>query len=64
MKKLLCDICLAEVNNYGHWYGGEKPRNMYEIKCIDSYDDSDTYDGIIICHKCIQKMIMNEESED
>lgn len=64
MKKLQCDFCYAEVNNYGHWYNGEKPRSMYVLKCVDEFN-SDAYDGMIICHKCITKMFsyIKKESE-
>ena len=64
MKILHCDSCHAEVNDYAHWYNDEKPRNMYELKCLHECD-SDTYDGMIICHKCIAELLHTaERSED
>jgi len=63
MKILQCDSCHAKVNNYGYWYKGEIPRNMYELRCVNE-SDSDTYDEMIICHKCIQKLFHKAESEN
>lgn len=63
MRTLQCDSCHAEVNDYGHWYNGETPRNMYELKCVHE-SDSNTFEGMIICHECIQKLLHNAESED
>lgn len=57
-----CDICKASVNNFGHWYDSKKNRNMYELKCLHD-SGSITYEGMIICHKCIQKLFNNNESE-
>ena len=63
MKILHCDSCHTEVNDYSHWYNDEQPRNMYELNCIHECG-SDTYDGMIICHKCIAKLLHKQESED
>ena len=62
MRTLQCDSCHAEVNDYGHWYNGETPRNMYELKCVHE-SDSNTFEGMIICHECIQKLLHKAESE-
>lgn len=56
MKILRCDCCHAEVNDYSKWSNGSKPRSMYELHCIHEYD-SDTYEGMIFCSKCIDKLI-------
>lgn len=65
MKILQCDSCHVQVNDYAHWYNGETPRNMYELNCIHGTTDSDTYEGRIFCHKCIQKLLYKTEgSED
>lgn len=61
MRILHCDACHAEVNEclkYAHWYDGKKPRNVYELKCIHDASNSDTYDGMIICHECIEKLLL------
>lgn len=64
MKILHCDCCSTEVNNYSHWYNGAQPRNMYELKCVRGGTFSGTYDGMIICHKCIERLFHTiEESE-
>lgn len=55
MKIIACDTCHANVNNYSYWYGGT-PRNMYELKCVHESNDN-TYEGMIICHECIKKLI-------
>ena len=62
MKILHCDSCHAEVNEFGHWYDDEKPRNMYELNCIHE-SGSDTYNGMIFCHECIAKLLYKTESE-
>jgi hypothetical protein len=36
---------------------------MYELNCIDE-SNSDTYDGMIICHKCIQKLLYGAEERE
>lgn len=66
MKILHCDVCHAEVNEYAHWYNDEKPRNMYELNCIhegNTYSSS-TYNGMIVCHECMTKLLFKGESED
>lgn len=63
MKILHCDVCHAEVNEYAHWYNDAEPRNMYELNCIHE-SNTNTYDGIIICHKCIEKLIYKAGSEE
>lgn len=63
MKIFHCDSCHAEVNDYAHWYNNEKPRNMYELKCIHESDPA-TYDGMIICHKCIAELLYKAERSD
>ena len=60
MKKYRCDSCHAEVNDYGHWYDGKKPRNMYELNCIHESTE-DHYSGMIFCKECIAKLIYKEE---
>ena len=67
MKILQCDSCHVQVNDYAHWYNDEKPRNMYELHSAHTVSDldSNTYEGMIICHKCIQKLLYGaEESEE
>lgn len=61
MKILHCDSCHAEVNDYSHWYNDAQPRNMYELKCVHE-SGSDTYNGMIICHECIAKLLHKTES--
>ena len=56
MKIVQCDCCDAKVNDYGRWYNDNKPRNMYELKLIHDFD-SDTYDGMIVCQKCLQRLL-------
>lgn len=63
MKILQCDSCHAKVNDYAFWYKGETPRNMYELHSAHTVSDSDTYEGMIIYHKCIQKLLHKAESE-
>lgn len=63
MKIFHCDCCHAEVNEYGHWYNDEKPRNMYELKCIHE-SNSNTYEGMIFCHECIEKLLYKAEGSD
>lgn len=63
MKILHCDCCHAEVNDYSHWYNDAQPRNMYELKCVHE-SGSDTYNGMIICHKCIAKLFHKAEGRD
>lgn len=64
MRILQCDSCHAQVNDYAYWYSGETTRNMYELRCVHE-SDSDTFEGMIFCHKCIQKLLYGaEESED
>ena len=63
MRITQCDSCHAEVNDYAHWYNDEIPRNMYELKCVHE-SNSDTFDGMIFCHKCIQKLLYKAESEE
>ena len=63
MKILQCDSCHAEVNDYAYWYNDETARNMYELYSIHTVSGSDTYEGMIICHKCIQKLLHKAESE-
>lgn len=70
MKILHCDCCNTEVNDYSYWYNDAQPRNMYELMCVHE-SGSDTYNGMIICHKCIAKLlqkkeevILNEEKEN
>lgn len=63
MKILHCDSCHVEVNDYGHWYSGEKPRNMYELKCVHE-SDSNNYNGMILCHECITKLLYKAESRE
>ena len=48
---------MTQVNDYAHWYNGEKPRNMYELVCIHDASNSDTYQGKVFCHKCLQKLL-------
>lgn len=60
MRILECDSCHAKCNDYGHWYGTSPSRNMYELRITHDSDDSDTYDGMIFCHKCINKLIEQE----
>ena len=60
MKILQCDCCHVEVNDYAHWYNDVKPRNMYELNCIHE-SNSDTYDRMILCHECIEKLIYKIE---
>lgn len=62
MRILQCDSCHAKVNDYAYWYKDETPRNMYELKCVHE-SDSVTYEGMIICHKCIQKLLHKAEME-
>ena len=62
MKILHCDCCHVEVNDYAHWYNDKTPRNMYELKCIHE-TNSDTYDGMIICHKCMRRLFSPATSE-
>ena len=57
-----CDICNVAVNNFAHWYNDEKPRNMYELKTVHD-SNTNTYDGMIICHECIKKLYNKNESE-
>lgn len=57
MKKYICDICKAEVNDYAHWSKGD-PRSMYELKIIHEFD-SDSCDGMIICQHCINYLLLN-----
>lgn len=66
MKILHCDCCNTEVNNYSHWYNDARPRNMYELKCVHGVTFGETYDGMIICHKCMERLFSPtmEESED
>jgi len=61
MKKYICDICKAEVNDYAHWDKG-KPRSMYELKIIHEFD-SHSYDGMIICQRCIINFLMGGTDE-
>lgn len=61
MKILHCDFCHVEVNDYAHWYNDAQPRNMYELKCVHE-SGSDTYNGMIICHECIAKLLHKTES--
>ena len=67
MKKLQCDVCYAQVNNYSHWYNDEKPRNMYELNCIHESNNntygSNTYEGMIVCHECMAKLLYNCRKE-
>lgn len=62
MKILHCDSCHAEVNNYSHWYNGAQPRNMYELECVHE-SGSDTFNGMIICHECIEELLHKAEGE-
>lgn len=62
MKIILCDACHANVNNYSYWYGGT-PRNMYELNCIHESNDN-TFNGMIICHECIAKLLHKIEGSD
>lgn len=62
MKIIACDVCYANVNNFSYWYGGT-PRNMYELKLVHE-SESDTYDEMIICHKCIEKLLHKAELSD
>lgn len=64
MKILHCDSCHAEVNDYSHWYSDEQPRNMYELMCVHESGSECTYNGMIICHKCIEKLLYKSKSED
>ena len=59
MKILCCDACHAEVNDYAHWYNNESPRGMYELKCVHE-GNSESYDGMIFCHKCISKLLFEK----
>lgn len=63
MKILHCDCCHAEVNNYSHWYNGAQPRNMYELKRVHG-GSFDTYDGMIICHKCMERLMSESEKNE
>lgn len=64
MKIYQCDICKIQVNDFGCW-GGEKPRNMYELKLIhDTLDNNGNYDGFIICDECFKKIYLNKEDKD
>lgn len=62
MKILHCDCCHVEVNDYAHWYNDKTPRNMYELKCVHE-SNSGTYDGLIICHKCMERLFYPTTSE-
>ena len=62
MRILQCDFCHAEVNDYGHWYNDETSRNMYELNCVHE-SSLNTFENMIICHKCIQKLLCKTESE-
>lgn len=62
MKITQCDSCHAAVNDYAHWYNNIEPRNMYELRCIHDCS-SNTYEGKILCHKCIQKLLYGAEIE-
>ena len=65
MKILSCDWCHAKVNDYSHWYGGVKARNMYELKCVHDTNgnNSGSYDGLIICSKCLNKLVPKTEEQ-
>lgn len=63
MKILQCDSCHAKVDDRAYWLLGETPRNMYELYGVHTVSGSDTYEGMIFCHKCIQKLLHNAESE-
>lgn len=62
MRITQCDSCRAAVNDYAYWYNNIAPRNMYELRCVHDYS-SDTYEGKILCHKCIQKLLYGAETE-
>lgn len=62
MRITQCDSCHVEVNDYAHWYNDKTPRNMYELKCVHE-SNSDTFDGMIFCHKCLQKLLYREVGE-
>ena len=63
MKILRCDACHAEVNDYPYCYNGETTRNMYELDCIHESSVC-TYDGMILCHECIKKLLNMAEKVD
>lgn len=63
MKILQCDSCHAKVNDCAYWFMGETPRNMYELCSVHTVSGSDTYEGMIFCHECIQKLLHKSESE-
>lgn len=62
MKIYQCDICHVEVNDYAHWYNDAEPRSMYELQTIHDFKGA-TFEGLIICHKCIEKMMNREVTE-
>lgn len=65
MKILSCDWCHAKVNDYSHWYNRAEARSMYELKCVHEMIDgkSGTYNGMIICSKCMNRLVPETEEQ-
>lgn len=49
MIKYICDFCDEESNEY-------TGADMYNLTLVNESVYADTYEGMIICEKCLRKM--------
>jgi hypothetical protein len=57
MKIIECDRCHVQVNEYDHWKKTDRPRSMYELNRVHDEYDSDTYEGMIFCSRCVEELL-------